>query len=236
MQNRGRLFRSLHEDCSKIFTNPLRSLMSWGNHHHERHSEQPSRCLETIIKTRPQKGGRLSCIQFQTSCQSHHLQQSHIYHPAAARVTVGDQRQSGHCQCGVGCRQPRCFQQAFFFDWRLAFIVVRRFQGPHLRIEDDMDNRRGHRCGRSLKGDRAKQSAEHSEMNNTQTCSEQDPDEYLHIMDSCCDRLNACDLPKGPTDRQCDDIYCTLCRPDARSFAKPKGLRICLYPAYAGGH
>ena len=42
-------------------------------------------------------------------------------------------------------------------------------------------------------------------MNNTRMRSEQDPDEYLYIMDSCRDRLNACDPPEGPTHRQYED-------------------------------
>ena len=42
-------------------------------------------------------------------------------------------------------------------------------------------------------------------MNNTRMRSDQDPDEYLDIMDSCRDRLNACSPPEDPTDRQYED-------------------------------
>ena len=34
----------------------------------------------------------------------------------------------------------------------------------------------------------------------------QDPEDYLYHMDSCRDRLNACDPPEGPTNRQCEEI------------------------------
>ena len=34
----------------------------------------------------------------------------------------------------------------------------------------------------------------------------QHPDEYLYHKDSCQDRLNACNPPEGPTDRQYEDI------------------------------
>ena len=43
-------------------------------------------------------------------------------------------------------------------------------------------------------------------MNNTPMRSGQDPDEYLYIVDSFRDRLNACDPPEGPTDSQYEDI------------------------------
>ena len=49
MQTRGVFLKILHKDCSKIFTNPLRSLLSRTNHHHGGHSEQLSRRLETNI-------------------------------------------------------------------------------------------------------------------------------------------------------------------------------------------
>ena len=40
------------------------------------------------------------------------------------------------------------------------------------------------------------------QINNTSMRSGQGPDEYLYIMDSRCDRLNPCNRPGGPTDRQ----------------------------------
>ena len=43
-------------------------------------------------------------------------------------------------------------------------------------------------------------------MTSTRMHPDQDPDDYSYRMDSCRDRLNACDRPEGPTDRQYEDI------------------------------
>ena len=43
-------------------------------------------------------------------------------------------------------------------------------------------------------------------MTSTRMRPGQDPDDYSYHMDSCRDRLNACDPPKAPTDRQYEDI------------------------------
>ena len=43
-------------------------------------------------------------------------------------------------------------------------------------------------------------------MTSTQMRPGQDLDDYLYHMDSCRDRLNACDPPEDPTDRQHEDI------------------------------
>ena len=48
--------------------------------------------------------------------------------------------------------------------------------------------------------------------------SEQDPDEYLYIMDTCRDRLNACDPPEGPTDRQYEDILLQALPPEYKAI------------------
>ena len=58
-------------------------------------------------------------------------------------------------------------------------------------------------------------------MNNTRMRSDQDPDEYRYIMDSCRDRLNACDPPEGPTDVGMSIFYCKLYCPNIRPYAKP---------------
>ena len=78
------------------------------------------------------KRSTTSGVEFHASCQSQHLQQGHIKHPARARVTVGDRRQSGHCPCGVGCRQTGSIQHTVIFDGRSASFVVRRFKGTTL--------------------------------------------------------------------------------------------------------
>ena len=46
---------------------------------------------------------------------------------------------------------------------------------------------------------------EHSKVNNPRSRSEQDPDEYIYIMDSCRERLNTCDTPEVPTNRRYED-------------------------------
>ena len=46
IQTQGLLLRSLHEDCRKVFTDPLRSLLSGRPYHYERHSKQPICCLQ----------------------------------------------------------------------------------------------------------------------------------------------------------------------------------------------
>ena len=51
-------------------------------------------------------------------------------------------------------------------------------------------------------------------MNNTPMHSEQDLDEYLYIMDSCRDRLNACDPPEGSTNRQYEHIILQVLPPE----------------------
>ena len=47
---------------------------------------------------------------------------------------------------------------------------------------------------------------EHIKLTSTRMHPDQDPDDYLYHMDSCRDRLNACDPPEDPTDRHYEDI------------------------------
>ena len=49
---------------------------------------------------------------------------------------------------------------------------------------------------------------EHHKMNFTKMTPGQDPDKFLHIMDSCREP------PEGPTDRQYDDILLQALSPD----------------------
>ena len=48
--------------------------------------------------------------------------------------------------------------------------------------------------------------------------SDQDPDEYLYIMDSCRNRLNACNSPECPTDRQYEDILMQALPPEYKAI------------------
>ena len=50
--------------------------------------------------------------------------------------------------------------------------------------------------------------------------SVQDPDECLHIMNSCRDRLNACDPPEGPTERQYEDIILQALPPEYKAIRR----------------
>ena len=82
----------------------------------------------------------------------------------------------------------------------------------HSRTEQDTTSKCGQRCARQ----RAREAihAQHSNVNSTRMRSEQDPDKYFYIMNSCRDRLNACDRPEGPTDRQYDDILLQASPPE----------------------
>ena len=57
--------------------------------------------------------------------------------------------------------------------------------------------------------------------------SEQDPDKYLYIMDSCCDCLNACD-PHNRVQQTVNlrVLYCKLYQPNIRQFDKPTWIEV----------
>ena len=88
-----------------------------------------------------------------------------------------------------------------------AFFVIPRFTGTTLE-----DGARHGQQAWAVRHDELKRSPreeirlEHARMKSTPTLSDQDPKEYLYIIDSCRDGLNVCDPPEGPTDRQYDDI------------------------------
>ena len=58
-------------------------------------------------------------------------------------------------------------------------------------------------------------------MSNTRKRSDQDLDEYLFIVDTCRDRLNACNPPEGPTNRQYDNGFRKLYRAIKKQSDKP---------------
>lgn len=103
LQTRGVCSRSLQKDSSKTFTNPLRSLLRRRNHQHGRRHEQPSRRIENIYKNYTARR-RTSSLKGVPS-----------FGPASASTTNPPstsskgkddrRRRSGHCRCGVGCRQ-----------------------------------------------------------------------------------------------------------------------------------
>ena len=91
----------------------------------------------------------------------------------------------------------------FFTTSGLAFSVVRRLEGktPAEGAEHGQQawaalREKFNGCSR----------AEHISMTSTRMRPGQEPDDYLYHMNSCRDRLNVCDSPEGPTDRQYEDI------------------------------
>ena len=88
-----------------------------------------------------------------------------------------------------------------------------------MRMEQEMDKQAWAELREKFKGTSPETSrAEHSGMNNTQTRSDRIPDEHLYIMNSCRDRLNACDPPEGPTDRQYENILLQALPPEYKAI------------------
>ena len=99
-----------------------------------------------------------------------------------------------------------------------AFFVMRNFEGNAIEGEAGHGQQAWAALREKFKGSsREAIRAEHLKMNDTRMRSDQDPDEYLYIMDSCRDRLNACDPPEGPADRQFKDISLQALPPEYKS-------------------
>ena len=100
-----------------------------------------------------------------------------------------------------------------------AFFVVRRFEGTTLEDGAGHGQQAWAALREKFKGSsREVIRTEHSKVNNTRMRSDQDPDEYIYIMDSYRDRLNACDPPEGPTDRQYEDILLQALPPEYKAI------------------
>ena len=56
--------------------------------------------------------------------------------------------------------------------------------------------------------------AEHANFNSARTSPGEVPNEFLYELDTRCERLNACDPPEGPTDRQFEDIIFQALQPE----------------------
>ena len=95
------------------------------------------------------------------------------------------------------------YSALFFTIAGSAFSVVRKFQGK------TPAGGAGHgqqSSSREIDGcSRAAIRADHIRMPSTRMRPGQDPDDYMYHMDSCGDRLNACNSPDGPKDRQYED-------------------------------
>ena len=95
----------------------------------------------------------------------------------------------------------------FFTTAGSAFSVVWRFQGK----TPAEGAGHGQQAWAALREkfdecSRAAIRAEHIRMTSTRMRPDQNPNVYLYHMGSCRDRLNACDPPEGPTDRQHEGI------------------------------
>ena len=128
----------------------------------------------------------------------------------------------------------------FFTTAGSAFSVVRRFQGKTL-AEGAGHGKQAWAALRE-KFDACSWAAirvEHIRMTSTRMCPGQDPNGYLSYMDSCRDRLNACNPPEGPTDWQYDGIILQALPRSATVFVKPireERLRPCRHPSYDGSY
>ena len=92
---------------------------------------------------------------------------------------------------------------------------MRRFEGTTLEDGAGHGQQARATLHEMFKGDsREVIRAEHSKKDNTRLRSDQDPDEYLYIVDSYRDRLTACDPPESPTDRQYEDIILQALPPE----------------------
>ena len=103
----------------------------------------------------------------------------------------------------------------FFTTKGAACSVARRFAGKTL----DEGLGHGQRAWAALRetfGGCSKKAlrAEHAKKNSTRMNPGQDPDEFLYELDTRRERLNACDPPEGPTDRQFEDIILQALPPE----------------------
>ena len=113
------------------------------------------------------------------------------------------------------------FSILFFSTGGSAFFIVRRFEGTSL--EDGAGDGQQAWAGlrKKFKGrSREATRAEHSKNEQQANAFRPGPGREFYIMDSCRDRLNACDPPDGPTDRQYDNVLLQVYRPNIRQFDK----------------
>ena len=203
-----RLLGSLYKDFSKIFTNPSCSLQSGRTH---RIMDGTTNDLHVVLKQLSKFDGKRADNFLEWSPK---LRVSlSIYNRAIFNILQGQERPSETDDSQATARtawdaaNQDIFSIMSFSTGGSDVIVVWRFVGTTLEDGAGHGQQAWGALREKFKGSsREAIRAEHSKMNNTRMRSEQDPDEYLYIMDSCRDRLNACDSPEGPTDRQYEDI------------------------------
>ena len=88
------------------------------------------------------------------------------------------------------------------------------FRAKHRLREQDTDNWRGQPFEKFDGCSRAAIRAEHIKTTSTRMHPGQDPDDNFYHTDSCRDRLNACEPPEGPTDRQYEAIILQALTPE----------------------
>ena len=95
----------------------------------------------------------------------------------------------------------------FFNTGGSAFSVVRSFEGKTPAERAGHGQQAWAVFREKFDGcSRAAIRAEHIRMTSMRMRPSQDPDNYLYHLDSCRNRLNACNPPEGHTDRQYDDV------------------------------
>ena len=110
----------------------------------------------------------------------------------------------------------------FFTIADSAFSVVRRFQGKTPAEESGHGQQTWLALREEFNGSlHAIIRMEHIRMTSTRMRPGEDPDDYLYDMGSCRDRLNACDPPEGPTDRQYEDIILQALPWSTTVFVRP---------------
>ena len=148
------------EACQNIAATPSRSLLSGSINYHERHDDQPSRCLETNMEFRRQKVVPLSLNRFPR------------FVPVSASTTESylspcmyksDRRRPTTARPLPSRRgMPPTWISSGYYYFRQADQASSSYEdsrAPHSRMEQDMYNRRGQRRVRSSKGAREKKIA-----------------------------------------------------------------------------
>ena len=200
--------RSLHKDFSRVFTNPPRSLLSGRTHDHGRHNEQCSCFLETKSKFDGEKADDF--LEWSSKLRA----SLSIYNGAIFNIPQGQERtpeaddSQATGRAVWGADKEDLFKILLLSTGGSAFFVVRRFEDTTIKDRARHGQQAWAALREKFKGSWCESiRAEHSKMNNTRMRSAQDQDEYLYVIDSGRDRLNACEPPEGPTDRQYEDIY-----------------------------
>ena len=166
------LLGSLKKDCTKVFTNPSRSLLSGRTHNHGQNNEQPSHCHETNKNRNSTAKGRNTFLNGVPS-----------FVPVSASTT---KLYLTYCRGKSDRRRPMTVRplpvRRGMPSTRIysAYCCFRRAaqpsssygdsRAPHSRMVQGVDSRRGQRWVRSSKGVRAQQFARSIQKCKTHEC------------------------------------------------------------------